>query len=225
MADFKKILFTDVMPYLLLNHEPIPANKELPEWYKDTPSYINGKKIVNRIIPGMTVKRCIPFFDAMAAGYYLKTHSDIKIDKQISQNNAIGFHDIKEAEKHPISNGFNYLKFINRWAIETPKGYSCLFINPMHNGSGIFKILEGIVDTDNYTYPVNIPFVLTDPLWEGIIPAGTIFAQVIPFKRDSFEMEFGKHKELSKINHIYIKLVSSISNAYRNFWRSEKVYK
>ena len=37
-------------------------------------------------------------------------------------------------------------KFINKWLIETPPGYSCLFIHPMNRVEERYKIIEGIVD-------------------------------------------------------------------------------
>ena len=53
----------------------------------------------------------------------------------------------------------------------------------MHRES-VFTIMDGIVDTDSYNALVNFPFFLNDWSYEGLIPAGTPMAQVIPFKRE-----------------------------------------
>ena len=229
---YKKIIFTNTMPEITVGYEPIPATKNVPDWYKKTDSYISGKRIVQEEKIPMTIKRCLPFFDAMTAGYYIVTHCDIYVSQvngvpyyQWAVTPAVEFHNVIQATKHPLSKGTDYPKFINRWAIETSLGYSCLFVNPMHNPSKIFTILEGIVDTDKYTAPVNFPFVLNDNAWEGMIPAGTPIVQVIPFKRNNFKMVIGGDKERKKSHHVYLQLKSLFADGYRNLWRSEKNYK
>ena len=87
-----------------------------------------------------------------------------------------------------------------------------------------FKILPGIVDTDTYTPPVNFPFVLTDENYEGLIPAGTPLAQVIPFKRESWEMSFGSQKEKDRANDDSVTSRSRFFDAYKNLFRQKKTY-
>jgi len=70
-----------------------------------------------------------------------------------------------------------------------------LFKPLAHNPNPWFEILEGIVDTDNYSAPVNFPFVLKNSTEEFLIPAGTPIAQVIPFKRDEWESTFVEDKD------------------------------
>ena len=140
----------------------------------------------------------------------------------------IGFHPVLQAPTHPgrgsLSDGMSYPKWFNPWSIKTPKGYSTLFTQPMHRESS-FTILDGIVDTDRYTAPVNFPFVLNDWDFEGLIPAGTPMAQVIPFKRDSWKMEIGKEEAFleQKRNSEY--LLTSFFDSYKNKFRENKSYK
>ena len=111
---------------------------------------------------------------------------------------------------------------MNPYAIATPPGYSVLFTQPMHRES-VFTILDGIVDTDNYNVPVNFPFVLNDVKWEGIIPAGTPMAQLIPFKRESWEHNLGSDKDLIELNKTFRKLKSLFYNSHkRQFWISKQ---
>jgi hypothetical protein len=104
------------------------------------------------------------------------------------------------------------------WTIKTPKGYSVMVLNPLHRENSVFRIFEGIVDTDNHPSPLNFPFTLLEPNFEGLIPAGTPFAQIIPFKRDSWKMKIEElgiplQKHFVKENY---KLQSSFWNFYKN---------
>jgi hypothetical protein len=131
-----------------------------------------------------------------------------------------------QAPNHPHRNGhmISYPKFINFWAIETPKGYSCLFVQPFHRDSA-FTILPGVVDTDKYVQPVNFPFVLNDIKWEGLIPAGTPIAQVIPFKREDWNMEIGTISNIEKSNQVHNLLKTKFFDSYKNQFRSGTTYK
>ena len=227
----KEIKFTNVLG--LDFFPPKPAVKEVPDWYKDTPEYIGdqGKKILgNGNIPH-TIKKCIPVLDAMTAGYILYTQVDVQVTQveglpyyNWADQDAISFHPIEQAPLHPLRNEAPYPKWTNPYAITTPTGYSVLFKQPMHKES-VFTILEGIVDTDQYKSPVNFPFVLNDVKWEGLIPAGTPMAQVIPFKRESWKHKIGSNKERIEQNLVTAKLKTLFFNSYkRQFW-SRKEYK
>jgi len=53
-------------------------------------------------------------------------------------------------------------------------------------------MLSGIVDTDSYRVPVNFPFIMNTPLGgEFNFDTKTPMVQVIPFKRQDWEMEVG----------------------------------
>jgi len=177
----------------------------------------------------MTVKKCMPVFDSLTAGYIIKTYTDVLVTQkngapyyQWKDDMPILFHDFEQAEHHPLGNGFPYPKWNSPWAIKTPNGYSCIFIPPMNNPNNIFTIIPGIVDTDSFNSPVNFPFVLDDPLWEGVIPAGTSIAQVIPFKRDSFDMKIGNKKDIEQSRKNKKLLNSMFFSSYKNqFWNKK----
>jgi len=224
----KNIIFTNIHDYDFF--PPKPAIKDVPQWYIDTPDYLtdSGKKIIDPELTPHTVKKCMPVFDAMTAGYILYT----QVDVQVSQvdglpyyvwagQDAISFHPIVQAPLHPARNEAPYPKWNNPYAITTPPGYSVLFTQPFHRKS-VFTILPGVVDTDQYKATVNFPFVLNDVKWEGIIPAGTPMAQVIPFKRDSWEYKIGSDKERTEQEKITKKLKTLFFNSYkRQFWSSK----
>jgi hypothetical protein len=138
----------------------------------------------------------------------------------------IQFHPIEQAPKHPNRNGHqvSYPKWMNPWSIKTPPGYSVAFVQPWHRESP-FTVFPGIVDTDAYTAAVNFPFVLNDTLWEGLIPAGTPIAQVIPFKREEWKMEIGSKEDFAEQSKIANKLRTRFFDSYKNQFRSLKEYR
>ena len=225
----KEITFTNVLG--LDFFPPKPAVKEVPEWYKKTPEYINdeGKTVVNGVI-SHTIKKCIPVFDAMTAGYILYTQVDVQVTQQDelpyyqwSDQGVLSFHPIIQAPLHPNKNNAPYPKWINPYAIKTPPGYSTLFIPPMHNPNGIFTILPGLVDTDMYTAPVNFPFTLNDVNWKGMIPAGTPMVQIIPIKRDVWKHNMGTDSERREQSIVTAKLKTLFFNSYKKqFWHRKE---
>lgn len=202
---------------------PQPASKVLPEWYKESESYIGGKRqrTSESALNGLgvsTVKKCMPVFDALTAGYILFTQTDVAFSNEYNDDgtfrnkfwaypqsdetfNPLSTHNANQLPKHPrlVEKLGGAAKFEQIFSIKTPPGYSCLFIHPVHREDLGFRIFEGVVDTDTYHGPVNFPFEFTDPDFEGVIPAGTPVAQVIPFKREEWEMEI--NKSVSDVHH------------------------
>ena len=227
----KEIIFTNVFGFDF--YPPKPAVKEVPDWYINTPEYVTekGKEIIKPGNTAHTIKKCIPVFDAIVSGYILYTQVDIQVTQvdgfpyyMWQDQDAIEFHPLVQAPLHPLKNEAPYAKWNNPYGIKTPPGYSTLFVQPFHRES-VFTIFPGIVDTDTYTAKVNFPFVLNDVKWEGIIPAGTPMAQLIPFKRESWEHKIGSDKELIEQNKVTRKLKTLFFNSYkRQFW-SRKEYK
>jgi hypothetical protein len=229
------ISFTDLSMCIKEEYYPSPSEKDIPEWYVKTNNYINDEKLLLE----STIKKCMPVFDVMSAGYLLKFPMDIEVismgeNKIITtmQNNLeffhLSHHIVEQAPHHPLKKNQSYFKINNPWSIKTEPGYSCLFLNPIHRNSNI-TIMEGIVDTDKYTYPVNLPFVVKDE-FEGIIKAGTPFAQVIPFKREEFNMTISPIKkeesEIKEVSNLLEKAQKENTlNLYKTLWRSRKSYK
>jgi hypothetical protein len=240
MAD---IIFTNMMGIEEI-FPPEPAFKNIPNWYKDLESYIGGeKKPSGDGNTTGTIKRCMPVFDVMNAGYIIKTPADVFISQRETFDDngdsmgkrpwyewanfgLIAFHPVDQAPNHPNRNGHqeSYPKWINPWAIKTPPGYSVLFVQPFHRPSD-FTILPAVVDTDTYSAPVNFPFVLNDVNFEGIIPAGTAVAQVIPFQREDWQMSIGKNEDVAESNKVTTKLRTRFFDSYKTQYRQTKEYR
>jgi hypothetical protein len=234
----KKIIFIPTIDLVeTLGFNPIPAKKEIPEWYKKIKSYIGEEKKISTDTNKQlgTIKKCMPVFDAMTSGYIIRTYADISIQKHKegthfawSLGEGINWHSYQQIENYPsnfLNNGEPVPKFMNPWGIKTPKGYSVLICNPMHNKSSIFSILEGIVDTDKYDAPVNFPFIIIDKDFEGIIPAGTPIAQVIPFKRDRWTYSVSKkNKDKKNTFKTIFKLQTLFYDSYKTNFRDKKYF-
>jgi hypothetical protein len=222
------IVFTNIFDAEI--EPPKPASKLVPDWYKNTESYVGNKKTTNGTgQTNGTIKKCIPVFDAITAGYIIESPADVFVSIkdggqwfEWASFDLIGFHPIEQAPLHPIKNVFPYPKWSNPWSIRTPKGYSTLFVQPFHRES-VFTTLPGVVDTDNYTPPVNFPFVINDPTFEGLIPKGTAIAQVIPFRRDSWNMSLGNINELQNMKKKRNLLHARFFDGYKSlFWQSKE---
>jgi hypothetical protein len=231
------IVFTDIFG-ITKEYSPKPASQFIPDWYKKLESYISGeKKPSGEGITTATAKRCMPVFDAITGGYIIVSAADVFVSQKETKDGGtqpwfewashglIQFHPVEQMPEHPKRNGhMAYPKWTNPWAIKTPKGYSTLFVQPMHRESP-FTILPGIVDTDTYTAPVNFPFVLNDIFFEGLIPAGTPIAQIIPIKRDEWKMSIGGQKEFNEQQHITNRLMSQFFDRYKSMFRQPKEYR
>jgi hypothetical protein len=229
----KDIIFTDVLTDGKVVGLPKPANSFIPDWYKKIESYVGGKKVPSDYgQTSATIKKCIPVFDAITAGYIIVSPCDVYVEQKEgvpffkwSGFDTITFHPITQTIGHPATkDGFDSPKWMNPWAIKTPKGYSVLIVSPMHRDLP-FEILPGIVDTDTYSNPINFPFKLLNPKWEGLIPVGTPIAQVIPFKREPWNMKLGGEKELTVIKYIQLKSSTAFFDKYKKFWWHSKEYK
>ena len=232
------IKFTDTIG-VPEEYRPVPASKIIPDWYKNLESYVGGEKRPDgNAGTTATAKRCMPIFDAITGGYIISTHTDLFVSQVPDENGkkfvhyewanfgALGFHPKEQLPEHPDGAGheINYPKWSNAWAITTPPGYSCLFISPLHRETPII-VLPGVVDTDTYNASVNFPFVLRDPKMDGLIPAGTPIMQVIPFKRDEFQMEIGSNEEFQQQAKVTNKLRSVFFDSYKRQFRQPKEYR
>ena len=214
---------------------PKPASLCLPDWYKKQESYnFKDKKVINGVVAMPTIKKCMPVFDSITFGYIVFSTTDI----YVSQKNGfpyfnwptnslnidmVSFHQNDQFSEYPKFKDLPSLpKFFNPWIIETPKGYSCFIISPVHRELP-FEILPAVVDTDSYGGTVDFPFYLKDPNWEGLIPSGTPIAQVIPFKREDWKMSVIFKKNITeKILKFEFLINLHFFNRYKKlFWKKK----
>lgn len=206
----KKIKFYATAPEYNLP-EPSPASRIIPTWYRELDGVIDGIE---------TIKKCVPFLDGFLSGYIITSASDVYFGEDGIINNSelpiVETHDKKQLDGFKVPTEYNDqpLKWINHFALQTPKGYSTLFIHPMNQIDLPFYSLGGIVDTDKYPVPVNFPFFIKKH-FNGIINADTPIIQAIPFKREEWKMSIDE----AKPGYIPIDFENSRMNPPFNYYK------
>jgi hypothetical protein len=72
--------------------------------------------------------------------------------------------------------------------VELPEGYSALYTQPLNRFELPFMTMSGIVDNDHVKLPGTMPFFFLKGV-TGVIPAGTPYAQIMPFRREHWQAE------------------------------------
>jgi hypothetical protein len=182
---------------------PAPANKFIPEWYKDLSTHIAGKRDIKGS-PVMTAKKCLPMLDILTYGFILPLGGDIHVrtNKDASMIDITENQYVKLTEEHSqdqVGPKFPYkkhhlVKFINSFVIKTAPGYSCMFIPPVNHIETRFIALGGIVETDLYDREINFPSLWLATDYDDIVAAGTPIVQCIPFKRSNTIKKYNVRK-------------------------------
>lgn len=183
---------------------PEPAVKHVPEWYRSLSKFNKSNNDItlspdnNLGTDGAQVstKMCMPFFDATTAGYHYLLEDDLHVDLDEDGRPIMWWGgDVMLVDKRPIidivvpdnCHPIHYGWRMN-WYYETPPGYSVLITHPMNRYDLPFYVQSGIVESDIWGLPVFIAFFLKRN-FRGVIPKGTPIMQIIPFKRDNWELE------------------------------------
>ena len=239
------IKFKAPKSYIENNKEylPTPAKLNIPEWYKNLTHTPIQK----------TIKGCMPFLDTLTTGYILKMPVDYFIRHNVDHEgqkktgmmsgswdrNEI-FKDLNlnlgQEECHPTiqlkgspfvekNKNLPFHKILNPWVIETPPGYSTLFVPPLNNADDRFSIIPGIVDTDSFKTEINFPMVVNGdkyPVLESLIKIGTPYVQLIPFKRESWKMKV-ESLEIKKNKETFFYSFKHVIDNYKKlYWFKKK---
>ena len=211
-----KITFSAAGLYVDLKEDhPEPMKLNLPSWYKNLIKETNDFKGLKSCMPfldtlttGYTlklpqdlilIKDKIVQVDNSETDEYKYTNIihgmevGPKKDFNLNTNAIPQTHPLKQIENSfiPYLNKSDMVyKLLNPWHIQTPPGYSCLFLPPLNRENKYFSIIPGIVDTDEYQSIINFPIILKQVNDEPIdvtIWKGTPYVQVIPFKREKMK--------------------------------------
>lgn len=183
---------------------PKPMGKFIPEWYKIADRFFkmpSGEYVKHQIggrVP--TWKACPSIYDVMTTGYTYLTPYDIEVSRDENNNPVIrdfdpsGFQFVQPRgvmDGFPVPAGYDAVHFAwwPDWAVELPKGYSGLYIQPINRFDLPFLTTSGIIDNDKVSIPGTMPFFIKQD-FSGTIPAGTPYVQIIPFKRENWESEY-----------------------------------
>jgi len=210
---------------------PKPAHKYLPDWYKSTEKLMEQSKL------DKTVRACMPFMESLTFGWIIPVPTDIEFQKtddgiRVNWNdetfNVMGYHDLEQlgGDMFPHQD-ISVIKFNLPYVVRTPKGVSTLYMPPLNRFESRFRPFSGVVDTDTYVNQINIPAVLWDNEYEGVIEAGTPIAQIIPFKRDSLVNTSVKRTmtdEEERLNQLTSENVPAVDAYYKKeVWSPKEV--
>jgi hypothetical protein len=206
---------------------PVPAKQALPEWFRRLPPADPAH--VSATDNALTVKRCMPFLDAMITGWIIPLAATVRLeirdeghtvdagwefDKTMVSNHSA--HQVKgnPREHRPPC------KFHNHWTIATPPGWSCLFVQPLNRHQPVFEIMAGVVDTDTYRSPIHFPFFATGPDGVHTLEKGTPMVQVIPFRRETtlIKAEIGPQTATETADS---KRIARLTQASEGWYRKE----
>jgi hypothetical protein len=226
-----KIEFLHRDPHIVEHFSPYPAKRGVPDWYKrlsQTISTVDGNKA--------TAKACMPFQDAMNAGYIIPNHYEHALQtRQVGEQEyhfdhitppmgRIGYH---YHEQCPMSNPrlndakCSFVKLELEWTIKTPPGYSCLFFDPFYRGERGFTVLPGVIDTDTYEVPPAFPLQVHSHDSFSIAP-GEPIVQVIPFKREDWTMTASHDVLPQKLLYFFNASYGHARKLYRKMFHHKK---
>lgn len=183
-----------------IGHMPVPIKKLVPEWYRKAESYWEGLDN-GHPAAGEGLKKCMPYMDTLISGYAILTPYDIFVKQKEDGTLDISWNapeaipafvkerpvELGATMPRPAGHHPNHLVWSGVWGFKTPRGYSVLMTHPLNRYDLPFTTLSGIMESDKWFAPGNIPFFMKEG-FTGIIPAGTPIAQLIPIKRKAWKM-------------------------------------
>jgi hypothetical protein len=205
---------------------PIPSSNFMPDWWKKQKLELFTDKIS---FNNLSFKACVPFLDSLISGYMIYTDQDIVVtlDSGVPlltwQGSPEPLLFRPEHQELPIPEGHSSSHFAWRinFGIELPKGYSVLITHPLNRFDLPFTTVSGIIDQGvpwggNFTFWIKNNF-------EGIIPKGTPFAQIIPFKTENWKSE--KSDNLSEYaKKMHHEKLTIFSGYYKKFIHRKKKF-
>ena len=212
--------------------EPRPAKAVLPDWFRKI-APVDLEHIGARD-NGITIKRCMPFLDALATGWIMPLAAEVRLEikdggKTVDSGWEFDRTMVSNHSPHQVTGHPNTprppLKFHNYWAIRTPPGWSCLFVPPLNRPNGVFEAVAGIVDTDTYSAHIHFPFFPVGSDGVHIIEKGTPLVQIFPFRRDDAaiesEMRAETGEEAGERERVYRNTIAG-TGWYRKFARASR---
>ncbi len=203
-----KIIFHSNKHYNKEETAPKPMAKAIPKWWLDADIYIKdfyGNPVSNQLNDGgkaLNFKACPAMLDTFTTGYTLVTPCEIEFYEKNGRIKArtpakfddfVGERGISQGFQTPNGYEENHFHWYANWAPELPEGYSSLYVQPVNHFDLPWITVGGIIDSDKVTTSGLIPFFIKNG-FVGIVPEGTPYLQIIPFKREDWESKIVFHK-------------------------------
>ena len=225
--------------------QPIPIKLNIPQWYKKLKHSLNNKTVkgcmpfLDSLTTGyllkvpidMKITHNITNEETGQKDGFWKTgeiEAELMRSERINVNSPqADVHSTNQLKGSPAiekNKNLPFYKILNPWIIKTPPGYSCLFVSPLNNSDDRFSIIPGIVDTDSYRQEINFPIIINGDKYDTldtIIKKGTPYVQIIPFKRENWEMKIrGESVDNLKERSMFFSF-TILDNYKNNFWKKK----
>jgi len=189
---------------------PYSATQAIPDWWKAMTPYTKeednpegNKLIIKNLVSNAGPKKCVPMLDAITSGYIIPLWADVQV-KNVDDSKYVTWrvtqpvfqehgNQSREVET-PVGYQAQVFKFLNKWRMITPKGYSCLILPPFGYRQTGVQAIPAVIDTDKSSLEI-LPPVWFSEDFEGILEKGTPIVQVIPFKRSDWKAEYSYLKD------------------------------
>jgi len=227
---------------------PSPVKNHIPQWYKDGETYDeHGSAALKTCVPFLDVMLSGYVLTTIDDVRIYKEDGVLYIEDGVLKEDG-SFEPYKKRHSHnhkveenqivsrlinerksstgstiprPAGHMQNHFVWSGKWGWKVPRGYSVLVTHPFNRHDLPFTTLSGIIDSDGWVPSGNIPFFLRED-FEGVIKKNTPIAQLLPFKRQDWEMQVSKI--LMSRNKIDSKSHEKGSIGYykRKYWNRKK---
>ena len=211
---------------------PAPSVSSSPSWLKEMPTNVQPKECPFKEKRDETIKSCLPFLDAISAGYTQTLWTDIYIrDSGSSYRHATGpepmiYRNYEHEHRIPIPDFYYQQEYawLMPYLPQTTIGTSCLITHPLNRMDLPFYTLSGIIDTDDdlFVRYGRLPFYIRKG-FEGLIPAGTPLFQIIPFLRTKWETDLSDIDEKERLRR-EVKVQKHFVGGYKKLYRKPKYW-
>jgi hypothetical protein len=208
---------------------PVPASECLPEWFKD----INNVSI-------KTSKSCRGLYDVMTSGFMVVWPFDVTITrdengklfvKRTRDDERFSFHPHPHVQlgAYPDANLSLQKHGVEKvelpYKIRSSKNTSVMMIQPPYRPDLKTEVMPGVIDTDKFYSPLNVLFTIknTDTTRDIKISAGTPLAQIIPFVRSEWQVEYNPLD--LKLDQITQENINNLDKYYQKKLWTRKVFK
>ena len=238
-----KITFHSNRLYNIISPDfnPQPTKNLVPDWFKTANKYEINNNTGNPWINTeggfvRSFKSCPGLLDIFITGYMYVTPCNITFSKNIDGQTVVktesGFEDFVGSRapmnEFEVPHGYSkeHFHWYPNWAPQVPDGYSILYLSPINRFDLPFITVSAIIDNDKMNTPGLMPFFLKDN-FEGMIPKGTPYMQLIPYKREEWKMDSEYHSLESlqkRHNDQASRFRTKEGGAYKQSVRSLKKY-
>lgn len=215
--------------HFVTEFRPVPASECLPEWFKD---------LTNVSIK--TSKSCRGLYDVMTSGFMVVWPFDVTITrdengklfvKRTRDDERFSFHPHPHVQlgAYPDANLSLQKHGVEKvelpYKIRSSKNTSVMMIQPPYRPDLKTEVMPGIIDTDKFYSPLNVLFTIknTDTTRDIKISAGTPLAQIVPFVRSEWSIEYNSID--LKLDQITQENISNLDKYYQKKLWTRKVFK